>query len=55
MELTSAPADPPGHGPPVPALAGRSEDVPELHFLGLERGTEAPELMVPRSDVFSSN
>lgn len=52
MELTSAPAAPPGPGP---APAGGSADAPALHGLGLERGTEAPELMVPRSDVFSSN
>lgn len=58
MELTSAPTEAPGPGPgpgPVPDPVATSMALPVLHFLGLDGGTEAPELMVPRSEVFSSS
>lgn len=54
IELTSAPADAPAPAPRA-APAGRSGDTPAIHFFGLDRGTDAPELMVPRSEVFSSS
>lgn len=54
MELTSAPADAPGPAAsPTHAPAGTSADAP-VHFFGLDLDTDAPELMVPRSEVFSS-
>lgn len=54
MELTSAPAAAPG-GPPPPRKDGSKPPVEdESQRRARPRGTDAPELMVPRSDVGSS-
>lgn len=55
MELTSAPAAAPGDPPPARKEGSKPPAEDESQRRARPRGTDAPELMVPKSDVGSSS